>query len=213
MKRDFDHVQRQRPVVGRHHLRAHTERAGCTWPPSSTRSAAAWWAGRMADHLRTELALAALTHGADGATARAESLIHHSDRGCQYTAPPTPRRWRSRARVPQHGPTGNLLGQRRGRELLRHPEDRTAPPPPLAHPSGGPGTRSSSTSRASTIAPGSHSGARLISVPSPSRGASLTAPWPLNQPVHQTEVASYWPCRGFRAEEEGFEPSRGFKGP
>ena len=58
-------------------------RAGCTWPSSWTRSAAVvGWA--MADHLRTELATAALEMACGHVGP--PGLIHHSDRGVQYTS-------------------------------------------------------------------------------------------------------------------------------
>jgi len=44
----------------------------------------AGWA--MADHLRTELALGALTMALQRRRPARGQLIHHSDRGCQYTA-------------------------------------------------------------------------------------------------------------------------------
>lgn len=42
------------------------------------------WA--MADHLRTELALDALTMALSRRSAAEGALVHHTDRGCQYTA-------------------------------------------------------------------------------------------------------------------------------
>lgn len=42
------------------------------------------WA--MADHLRTELALEALGMAVAGRRPRGGELVHHTDRGCQYTA-------------------------------------------------------------------------------------------------------------------------------
>jgi len=55
-------------------------RAGCTRPCCSTRTRAAW-----SDHLCTELALDALAL-ALRARRPGAGLVHHTDRGCQYTA-------------------------------------------------------------------------------------------------------------------------------
>ena len=96
------------------------------------------WA--MADHLRTELVLDALTMAL--ATRRpAAGLVHHSDRGCQYTALAFGRRLRRVRGGALDEPGRELLGQRRGRELLRHPQagtGRPPRPPAVAHPGGRP---------------------------------------------------------------------------
>ena len=50
----------QHPLVRRHHLHPAPGRAGSTWPPSSTSPPAGSSAGRLADHLRTDLVADAL---------------------------------------------------------------------------------------------------------------------------------------------------------
>jgi transposase InsO family protein len=85
------------------------------------------WA--MADHLRAELALDARQMALQQRQPAA-GLIHHSDRGSQ---PVHRRRLHTgvggRRGAPEHGAGGDLLRQRRLRELLRDPEVRAGPPP------------------------------------------------------------------------------------
>ena len=112
------------------------------------------WA--MADHLRTELVLDALEMAL--ATRRpAAGLVHHSDRGLPVHLAglrAAPGRVRARA---LDEPGGQLLRQRRGRELLRHPQAGAGRPPrprAVARPGRRPGRPSSTTSRCSTTAGG-----------------------------------------------------------
>jgi hypothetical protein len=94
------------------------------------------WA--MADHLRAELAVAALQM-ALRRRQPARGLVCHSDRGSQAVHR---RRLHPGAgggrRSPEHGAGGDLLRQRRLRELLRDVEDRAGPHPHLADPPGRP---------------------------------------------------------------------------
>lgn len=61
------------------------------------------WA--MANHLKTELVLAALDMAI--AQRRPESVIHHSDKGCQYTSYAFGKRCREAGVVPSMGSTGD----------------------------------------------------------------------------------------------------------
>jgi len=61
------------------------------------------WA--MANHLRTELVLDALDMAL--AQRRPESVIHHSDKGCQYTSYAFGKRCREAGVVPSMGSTGD----------------------------------------------------------------------------------------------------------
>jgi putative transposase len=61
------------------------------------------WA--MANHLRTELVLAALDMAL--AQRRPEAVIHHSDKGCQYTSYAFGKRCREAGVVPSMGSTGD----------------------------------------------------------------------------------------------------------
>src|SRR6266481_4889435 len=73
------------------------------------------WA--METHLRTELMLAAINMAIT--IRRPQTVIHHSDRGCQYTSYAFGKRCRSRHHaLDGHG--GRCLRQRDGGELLRH---------------------------------------------------------------------------------------------
>jgi hypothetical protein len=89
------------------------------------------WA--VADHLRTDLVAAALTN-AMNRRRPAPGVVFHSDRGCQTGLHPVRHPGRGPGRDTVGRPPRPVLGQRRGRVLLRDPEDRTHPPPPLAHP-------------------------------------------------------------------------------
>ena len=72
------------------------------------------WA--LADHLRTELPTAALSMALRARQPPA-GLVHHTDRGCQYTA--------HDCQAILHEPHRRLRRQRHGGALLRHPEGRT----------------------------------------------------------------------------------------
>jgi transposase InsO family protein len=92
------------------------------------------WA--MADHLRTELATAALDMALS--TRRPKpGLIQHTDRGVQYTSSAYGELLSAHQARPECRPARHMLGQRCRRELLRHPQDRTDLPPRLAHSSPG----------------------------------------------------------------------------
>ena len=78
------------------------------------------WA--MADHLRTELATAALQMALT--TRRPEAWADPShDRGVQYTSAAYGELLDGSPGAPERRPAGHVLGQRRGRELLRHAQD------------------------------------------------------------------------------------------
>ena len=59
----------------------------------------------MANHSKTELVLAALDMAI--AQRRPESVIHHSDKGCQYTSYAFGKRYREAGVVPPVGSTGD----------------------------------------------------------------------------------------------------------
>jgi putative transposase len=89
----------------------------------------------MATHLRAELVVEALQM----AIARrkpAPGLVHHSDRGVQYTSLSFGEEARGRRASPFDGPGGFGLRQRPGRELRRHLEDGASLPQHLAHQTG-----------------------------------------------------------------------------
>jgi hypothetical protein len=95
----------------------------------------------MAEHLRTGLVLDAL----DMAIAQRQpgaGLVHHSDHGCQPSTPAWPSAAASSrpAWSPRWAPSATP-GQRRGRELLRHPGMRAAGPLRLANPPSPPDRR------------------------------------------------------------------------
>ena len=66
-----------------------------------------------------------------GAVGPTPGLLHHSDRGCQYTSADYRAALAEHGIDRQHEPQGQLLGQRRRRVLLRHAQDRARPPTPL----------------------------------------------------------------------------------
>jgi transposase InsO family protein len=91
----------------------------------------------MADHLRTELPLEALRM----ALARrgpAPDLIHHTDRGCQYTSE-TYTKVLNAHRIRSSLSRPHKCWDCRRRELLRHLEVGPGVQPPLAHTSCSPG--------------------------------------------------------------------------
>ena len=145
------------------------------------------WA--MSERITRELALDAL----DMALVRRRprhGLLHHSDRGSQYASGDYQAVLAAEGIVVQHEPAGQLLGQRRGRELLRHAEDRAGPRRDVGHARGRARRRSSSTSRSSTTGSGAirRSG---ISARGPSSGSAHSNGRQLNPGVHQTGAG---PC-------------------
>ena len=82
------------------------------------------WA--MANHLRTELVLAALNMAI--AQRRPQGVIHHSDKGAQYTSLAFGKRCRETGVVTVDRLGGRLLRQCDGRELLRHARMRAHRP-------------------------------------------------------------------------------------
>ena len=95
----------------------------------------------LADHLRTELVADALAN-AVAARDPAAGVIFHSDRGCQYTSAAYAALAEDCQVTPVRRPHGPVLGQRRGRELLRLAQGRADRYPGLAHPGRGlPGGR------------------------------------------------------------------------
>ena len=87
------------------------------------------WA--LADHMRTELVEDALTM-AFANRRPDEGVIFHSDRGCQYTSRGLRRARPGQRRRAVDRQEGRVLGQRRGRELLRHHQTRAHRQPVLA---------------------------------------------------------------------------------
>ena len=88
------------------------------------------WA--METHLRTELILAALNMAIT--QRRPKAVIHHSDRGCQYTSYAFGKRCREAGIMPSMGIGGRCVRQRDGGELFRHARARSAQPPSLQEP-------------------------------------------------------------------------------
>ena len=78
----------------------------------------------MDSHMRTELVVDALEMAVWRRKPSA-GLVHHSDRGVQYTAISFGKRLEEVGIVPSMGRTGTALDKRHGRELHRHLEDRT----------------------------------------------------------------------------------------
>ena len=76
------------------------------------------WA--MADHLRTELVLDALDAWPSGAAGRPPGLIHHSDRGCQYTSLAFGQRLREAGLLPSMGSVGDCYDKDLRRILHLH---------------------------------------------------------------------------------------------
>ena len=128
-------------------------KAGATSPSSSTSSRAPSSAGPSTRHSRPACRSPRSTWPSERRRP-GPGLLHHSDRGCQYTSAD----YRSRAgrarRHRQHEPQGQLLGQRRRRELLRDPEDRARSTASDWLAASSCARPSSSTSRSSTIAVG-----------------------------------------------------------
>ena len=87
------------------------------------------WA--METHLRTELVLAALDMALT--QRRPEAVVHHSDRGCQYTSYAFGKRCRDAGVMPSMGSIGDAYDCH-GRELLRHARARSAQPATVPQP-------------------------------------------------------------------------------
>ena len=140
-------------------------RAGCTWRPCWTPSAGEWWAGPWPTTCAPSWC--STPSSWPWPTRRpAAGLVHHSDRGCQYTVPGL----RAAARRGRAGaldePDGQLLGQRGGRELLRHPQAGAGRPPrpgAVAHPGGRPAGDLRLRRGASTTATGATRRSRYLS--------------------------------------------------
>jgi putative transposase len=85
VRRDFTAPRPNRGVGGRHHLHPHT--GGIVYAAFVidvfSRMIVSW---QLAAHLRTDLALDALEMALWRRDAAVQGLVHHSDRGCQYTA-------------------------------------------------------------------------------------------------------------------------------
>ena len=116
------------PALGRrHHVPAYL--AGLPLPGRGdgllSRKVVGW---SMADHLRAELVVDALEWPARRRPARDRSTTPTRARNTPRLASAAMPRGRDAQSMGQ----GRLLRQRRRRELLRHPEDRAAPPPVLA---------------------------------------------------------------------------------
>src|SRR5262245_29577985 len=60
-------------------------KAGSMWPPSSTSSPGVWWAGSMSAAMTAQLVTDALVM-AIWRRGKPDALLHHSDRGSQYTS-------------------------------------------------------------------------------------------------------------------------------
>ena len=106
-------------VGGGHHLRPH--RGGCLFLAVvldlASRRVVGW---AMRTRSSAELALAALRMAL--AARRPEpGLVHHSDRGVQYACTEYQTLLATHGLEAEHEPQGELLGQCRGGELLRHP--------------------------------------------------------------------------------------------
>jgi transposase InsO family protein len=91
------------------------------------------WA--MADHLRTELPLAALRM-AIAAQRPGAGLIHHSDRGVQICLGGLPRTDAVRRLPALDEPQGRLLRQCPDGQLLPHPQNRARASPEICNTTG-----------------------------------------------------------------------------
>ena len=89
------------------------------------------WA--MADHMRTELVCDALRMAIHHRRP-APGLILHSDRGSAIHLDRVRRSARRQRHTPVPVPAGSVLGQRRRRELLRHPQNRARSYARMANP-------------------------------------------------------------------------------
>ena len=92
------------------------------------------WA--MRDHLRQELAIAALTMAIQRQRP-GRGLIHHSDRGSQHAAGDYRSLMKASGIVPSIAPERQLLGQCTDGELVPHPQNRVGSRRRLCNPRGG----------------------------------------------------------------------------
>ncbi len=93
------------------------------------------WA--MADHLRTELVLDALTM-ALGPRRPAAGLVHHSDRGCQYTSLAFGRRLQAAGLVPSMSRVANCWDNAVAESFFATLKGEIRRPPSVAHAGSGP---------------------------------------------------------------------------
>ncbi len=87
----------------------------------------------MADHMRAELVVDALPMALHRRRP-APGLVHHSDQGSQFVSLAFGQQARDAGIAVSMGSKGCALRQRRRRELLRHAEEGTRPPPLVADP-------------------------------------------------------------------------------
>ena len=139
----------KRALGHRHHVRLDRRRLVLPRGRFSTSSRGASSAGRSTRRSRRRLPLAGARHGHSAPSARRPGCCTTPTAAVSTPATTTARARRAR-RHRQHEPQGQLLGQRRRRELLRHDQNRAL------HRQSWPGRRSSSagasssTSRSST---------------------------------------------------------------
>ena len=89
---------------------------------------------RCSDRCDTDLILGALEYGIWSRDVRDGQLIHHSDRGSNYTSFRFAQRLADNGILPSMGSVGDSLRQRSDGELLVDAEDRTGLPQLVAHP-------------------------------------------------------------------------------
>ena len=136
LARSFDHDARRTALGHRHHV--HLDRRGLAVPGRDPRSVLAPVVGWATERtLDTPASPWRPDDGTDAATACA-GLLHHSDRGSQYASDDYQRLLERHGIVCSMSRKRQLLGQCRGRELLRHPQTGTGVPLPVAHASRGP---------------------------------------------------------------------------
>jgi transposase InsO family protein len=88
---------------------------------------------KTSDRCDTDLILAALEYGIWSRDLRDGQLIHHSDRGSNYTSFRFSERLQDNGILPSMGSVGDSYDRADGK-LLVHPEDRTGLPDLVAHP-------------------------------------------------------------------------------
>ena len=91
------------------------------------------WA--MEPHLKTELVLSALNMAL--AQRRPEAVIHHSDRGCQYTSYAFGKRCREAGVMPSMGSTGDAYDNAMAESFFATLEARSVEPAPVSEPGRG----------------------------------------------------------------------------
>ncbi len=97
--------------------------------------------GSMSERLENKLALDALSTALAAERQPRGGLIHHSDRGSQYASHECQELLASCGLLSSISRKGQLLGQRGGRELFRHAQDRAGLPAPMEHARPGPQRR------------------------------------------------------------------------